>query len=122
MKQVREFPINPHILSTYVGPLSFPLVKEDDYFASEPMDSTLGVGMDALVEALPEAERLCVEYRVYARMSYGSIARELGWFCGSPPYPNRKRAWSTTKRAFDRLKGLIEGSGILEEEKDYGHD
>lgn len=91
------------------GTLSRHLLVEDVYFAEGPEDpGPLGDLLDRLLDGLSEDERACVELRVHAGESFQRIAAFLGWFCGDPPVPNRKRAWSVTTRALARLRADVE--------------
>lgn len=79
----------------------------DEYFQDEPETSDLGHIVDELVDSLPERQRLCIQLRVFARMPYSQIARRLGFFCGDPPYPNKKKAWRAVHRALDALRDSL---------------
>lgn len=79
----------------------------DVYFETD-QTSALGHALDRLVDTeLGQTERACIELRVFAGLPYSHIAVELDWWCGDPPYPNRKRAWRTTRRALAKLADAI---------------
>lgn len=79
----------------------------DEYFKGEPETAPLGHIVDELVDHLPERQRLCIQLRVFARMPYSQIARRLDFYCGDPPYPNKKKAWRSVQRALDALRDSL---------------
>lgn len=91
------------------GPrLSTPKVW-DEYFASDPQDSALGIALDRLVDGLPDNEPEIVRMRLYEHLAYSEIARQFDWWCGvKVVVPNKKRAWRVYHRALRRLRTQVQ--------------
>lgn len=80
---------------------------EDTYFAEEQPEAPAAALADQLVASLPEHVRDAIRLRVFASMSYGDIAAELGWFYGTPPKLDRKRAWRVVATGLRVLRARI---------------
>lgn len=90
------------------GGLGSRTAVEDVYFAEEAPEDPRAVALDEALATLPPPLEEAVALRVHAGLSYRQIAAHFGWFCGSPPELNGKRAHRAVRRGLAQLRHRIE--------------
>ena len=88
--------------------------SEDRYFVEEEPEDATAALLDELLATLPPPLGEVVRLHVHTGLSYRDIALWMGWFCGDPVLPNKKRAWRAVRRGLVQLRIRIESDPELQ--------